>query len=56
VNLEEDPETGELVLPFPADLLSQMGWHEGTELLWHDNENGTFTITEKKEKDDSISD
>jgi hypothetical protein len=48
VQLEQDPETGELLLPFPPDLLSQMGWAEGTELFWVDNENGTFSIKEKE--------
>ena len=52
VQLEEDKETGDLMLPFPADLLSQMGWSEGTELWWVDNEDGTYSIREKKEKDD----
>lgn len=50
VQLEQDPETGELVLPFPVDLLSQMGWSEGTDLSWIDNGNGSYTITEKKEE------
>ena len=35
-------------MPFPPDLLSQMGWAEGTDLSWIDNENGTFTLKEKK--------
>jgi hypothetical protein len=48
VTVEEDAETGQLLLPFPTDLLSQMGWSEGTELFWEDNENGTFTITDSK--------
>jgi len=48
VQLEQDLETGELLLPFPPDLLSQMGWAEGTELFWVDNENGTFSIKEKE--------
>lgn len=30
----EDPETGELVLELPVELLSQMGWDEGTLLEW----------------------
>jgi hypothetical protein len=50
VQLEEDKTTGELLLPFPPDLLSQMGWAEGTELWWIDNEDGSFSI-KKKEKD-----
>lgn len=48
VQIEQDPETGELLMPFPPDLLSQMGWAEGTDLSWIDNENGTFTLKEKK--------
>jgi hypothetical protein len=52
VTLETDPETGELILPIPTELLSQMGWIEGTELFWIDNENGTFSLEEKK-KDES---
>jgi hypothetical protein len=48
VTLETDSETGELILPIPSDLLSQMGWVEGTELFWIDNENGTYSLKEKK--------
>jgi hypothetical protein len=51
VELEEDKETGELLLPFPPDLLAQMGWAPGTELWWIDNEDGSFSIREKKEDD-----
>lgn len=32
--LQEDPETKELILPIPVDLLAQMGWSEGTDLWW----------------------
>ena len=48
VTLETDPLTGELILPIPTELLSQMGWIEGTELFWIDNENGTYSLKEKK--------
>jgi hypothetical protein len=48
VTLEQDPETGDLILPIPTELLSQMGWIEGTELFWIDNENGTYSLKEKK--------
>ena len=46
--LETDPETGDLVMIIPPDLLSQMGWIEGTELFWIDNEDGTYSLKEKK--------
>jgi len=50
VEIEQDPVTGELMLPFPPDLLSQMGWSEGTDLTWIDNENGSYTIKKKEPK------
>jgi hypothetical protein len=49
VEVVTDPKSGELMLPFPPDLLSQMGWGEGTDLSWIDNENGTWTIKKKEE-------
>jgi hypothetical protein len=51
VEVEKDPETGELILPLPTDLLAQMGWVNGTELFWEDNKNGTYSLKEK-EKDE----
>lgn len=47
VTVEEDPATGDLLLPFPPDLLSQMGWAEGTELWWEVDEKGQIHITDK---------
>jgi len=32
VTLEEDPETGELIMPLPPDLLNQVGWDFGDTL------------------------
>lgn len=49
VALEEDPATGDLLLPFPPDLLAQMGWAEGTELWWEVDDNKHIYITDKKE-------
>ena len=48
VTLEEDPETGDLVLPFPEDMLKEVGWKEGDTLDWEDNKDGTFSITKKE--------
>lgn len=50
VQIEEDPETGQLLLPFPPDLLSQMGWCEGTELFWEDNGDSTITLKDKSKE------
>jgi hypothetical protein len=51
VTLEEDPETGELILPFPPEMLIDLDWNEGDILLWNDNKDGTFSLTKKKEDD-----
>lgn len=50
VTVEEDPETGELILPLPQELLDSKGWMEGDELEWIDNQDGTWTL-EKVEKE-----
>ena len=47
VTLKEDEE--DLFLPFPPNLLEQLGWKEGTTIYWIDNKNGTFTLTDKEE-------
>ena len=44
VTVEEDPETGDLLLPFPDDLLATQGWKEGDTLEWTDNADGSWTI------------
>lgn len=46
VTIQEDPETKDLIMPFPTDLLSQMGWSEGTDLWWEVDENGKVVITQ----------
>lgn len=54
VILEEDPETKDLIMPIPPDLLNQMGWDFGDTLIWEDLKNGSIALkkvdssTEKK--------
>jgi hypothetical protein len=45
VNIEEDPDTGDLLLPFPEDMLTSMGWQEGDTLSWNIDENNNITLT-----------
>lgn len=47
VTLEEDPATGDVILPFPEEMLTEVGWEEGDVLVWKDNQDGTFSITKK---------
>jgi len=44
ITVEEDPETGELILPLPADFLEMQGWCEGDTLEWIDNGDGSWTL------------
>lgn len=60
ITLEQDDETGELVLPLDADLLAQMGWDIGDDLIWEELPNGSWSIRKKEseldngEKTDSV--
>ena len=47
VDLIEDPETQELILPLPPELLESLGWKEGDKLQWN-QVNGGFVITKKE--------
>lgn len=50
VTLEEDPETGDLVLPFTPEILDELGWMEGDVLEWVDNKDGSWSLVKKKQK------
>ena len=51
IKLEEDPVTKELVMPFPPDLLAQVGWDFGDVIVWKDEGGGKWSLT-KKQNDD----
>jgi hypothetical protein len=54
VHLHEDPETGDLILPFPDGFCEEMGWDIGDTLDWKVRKDGTFTLTKiEKEKQDT---
>ena len=44
VQLEED-ENGDLVLPFTDEILEELGWKVGDQLVWKANGDGTYTIS-----------
>lgn len=46
VTIIEDSD-GQLILPFTENVLKQMGWDTGDELLWEINDDKTATITKK---------
>ena len=43
-------ECGDVILPFPPELLEIVGWKEGDILKWIDNQDGSWTI----KKDDTV--
>lgn len=48
VELEEDPETGDIVMPLPAEALEANGWQIGDELTWGiDEHTRQVTLTKK---------
>jgi len=48
LTVEEDPETGDLILPLPQELLDIQGWKEGDELNWTDNGDGSWSISKNQ--------
>lgn len=47
VTLEEDPETGDLVMPIPPEVLNQVGWDFGDTLIWNTDEDGHIVLSKK---------
>ena len=48
VSVEEDPETGDLILPLPEDLLELQGWQTGDTLTWDQREDGAWQLSKKE--------
>ena len=52
VTLVEDPDTGELLLPFPPDMLAQVGWDFGDTIQWDvDEDLGIAVLTKSPDSD-----
>lgn len=52
LEIQEDPETGELFVVFPQRLLQQLGWKEGDTLQWIERPDGSWTIKKAEEDED----
>ena len=44
ITLEEDPETGDLILPLNDEILEGTGWKTGDSIDWIDNKDGSWTM------------
>jgi antitoxin component of MazEF toxin-antitoxin module len=51
VILEEDPDTGDLIMPIPQDMLDSLGWKEGDTLTWTIKTNGSIILSKKATDD-----
>lgn len=49
VIIQEDPETGDLILPIPQPVLDSLGWKEGDDVKFDIREDGTFLIQRNEE-------
>lgn len=41
---QEDPETGDLIVPIPPVLLEQLGWKEGDEIDFAVDDKGHYIL------------
>ena len=55
VEIELDPTTGEMIVPFPQELIDEMGWNVGDQLIWEETliceDHGEFTGFTLRKKD-----
>jgi len=52
VVVEEDPETGDLMLPFSDEMLTSLGWKEGDVLTWTVKTNGSIILSKKENENE----
>jgi hypothetical protein len=50
ITLEEDPETGDLVIPFTDEILQEAGWKEGDTIEWIDNKDGSWSLVKQQDE------
>jgi len=46
-----EDSNGELVVNLPVEILNQMGWDAGTELIWEEHNDGTWSFKENADPD-----
>ena len=48
IQLEEDPETGDLIMPLPRELIEAQGWVIGDTLTWGNGDtDDSYSLTKK---------
>lgn len=41
---QEDPETGDLLMPIPPELLRELGWKEGDDIEFGIDDSGNYIL------------
>jgi len=44
---QEDPDTGDLIIPLPLPVLKSLGWKEGDDIQFTLGDNGEIYLTKK---------
>lgn len=47
VIMQEDPESGDLILPIPPEVLTELGWKEGDNIDFETDDKGTIYLKKK---------
>jgi len=50
LEIQEDPETKDLIIEFPDSLMESAGWKVGDNIEWIDNKDGSWTLKKKETK------
>ena len=53
ITVEEDADTGDLILPFTDEILNEVGWKAGDVIEWIDNKDGSWTMKLKHTEDNT---
>jgi len=50
LTVEQNELTGECYIALPEELLNQVGWIEGDEIIWKHQKDGSFMLKKKGSK------
>ena len=48
VTLQEDPDTGEIIIQLPPEMLESLGWDIGDTLAWGVQDNGSIILSKRE--------
>ena len=54
VKIEKEPNSDELFLTFPDELIKSLDWREGDVIQWVSNNDGSWSLIKEDKKVDNI--